>query len=146
MVRHRTATQHGVDFLDRKDRVKQLTQEWLQKLAVRLQPVRRAPHTPNCISMCELKLELPLPSLVIQHHGGVVSFVAATPELQWKEPPRTNQTWYLYIVPDWQERLLKEARYAAEIDRRGAGGAAGAGGPLAAAARRSTKLGLAILQ
>lgn len=113
-------------------RIKQLTQEWLQKLAVQLQPVQQAPHTPNCTNMKELQLWLPLPSLVKQHYGGMMEFVAATPELRWTEPPRNNQKWYLYIVHEWHERLLK----AAEIAGRGHG-AAGAG----AAARRSSQRG-----
>jgi hypothetical protein len=113
-------------------RVRQLKQEWLQKLAVRLQPVQQAPHTPNYIDMNELKLELPLSSLVRQHYGGMMNFVAATPEVRWTEPPRNNQMWYLCIVPEWHERLLK----AAEIAGRGHG-AAGAG----TAARRSSQRG-----
>lgn len=128
----KASLQLGLQPASHDGRIKQLTQEWLQKLAVRLQPVLQAPHTPNCTNMKELKLELPLPSFVKQHYGGVMNFVAATPEVRWTEPPRHNQKWYLYIVPEWHERLLK----AAEIAGRGHG-AAGAG----TAARRSSQRG-----
>jgi hypothetical protein len=129
----KASLQLGLQPASHDGRIKQLTQEWLQKLAVRLQPVQLAPHTPNCIDMNEFKLELPLPSLVRQHYGSVMNFVAATPEVRWTEPPRNNQMWYLHIVPEWHERLLK----AAEIAGRGCG-AAGAG----AAARRNSQRGL----
>ena len=62
--------------------IRQLTQEWLQQLALLLQPVRQAPRTPNYIRLSVLTQQLPMPSLVAQHFGGVVRAVDAFPELQ----------------------------------------------------------------
>jgi hypothetical protein len=85
-----------------------LTQEWLQQLAVLLQPVRQPPSRPNYIKLYALSQKLPLPSTVYQHHGSMVSFVEATPELQWAEIGSAHQN-HICLVPKYHERLLQAA-------------------------------------
>lgn len=90
--------------------IRRLMQEWLQQLAVLLQPVRQPPSRPNYIKLYALRVrqKLPLPSTVYQHHGSMASFVAATPELQWAETGSAHQN-HICLVPKYHEMLLQAA-------------------------------------
>lgn len=92
--------------------LRQLTQDWLQQLAVLLQPVRWPPSRPNSIKLVALKAKLPLPGIIVQYHGSMVSFVEATPELEWAETNSPHKN-FIYLAPKWHEKLLQAAERAA---------------------------------
>jgi hypothetical protein len=87
--------------------IRRLTQEWLQQLAVLLQPVRQPPNRPNYIKLYALRQKLPLPSTVYQHHGSMAD-VEATPQLQWAEIGSAHQN-HICLVPKYHEMLLQAA-------------------------------------